>query len=394
MLIDIVKFFSDYVFQDLQAEQGYVHPILWFDVIRFLCTFRNQLTKSQFPSVIPLLVRYLGSSSYVTYTYAAITIDRVLSIKQNNIFMQTDIREFAPELISTLLTKGQGEDGGGCTHSVGWNTKISAQESNYGTRIDYILATHGLRPWIMAADIQPDIKGCDPTPDGHILTLRDAMGYAPGREPPRLAAQHWDEHSGKQLLLDRFFGRASKSGLAVPRAGITPVVVVETVGDSQKHSGCFAASDACTGNHRSDPPGQICDGTNTKKNPMPQVAPDKRAGQSKLSSFAKPQASQGSTPTSDKSKSKSTPTIIIDDDNSNTEPPAVDEEADYRLALALSQEFMPTPTVDAGESIKAWGRLLAPLQPPRSTAHGGSAKEMTVNKPGSNRGKHFFICAW
>ncbi|KAF8869470.1 Cse1-domain-containing protein [Infundibulicybe gibba] len=114
MLIDIVKFFSDYVFQDLQAEQGYVHPILWFDVIRFLCTFRNQLTKSQFPSVIPLLVRYLGSSSYVTYIYVATTIGSskttryreychmVLAHAQKIRFAQVDIREFASESISTL----------------------------------------------------------------------------------------------------------------------------------------------------------------------------------------------------------------------------------------------------------------------------------------------------
>ncbi|KAF8870840.1 Endonuclease/exonuclease/phosphatase [Infundibulicybe gibba] len=82
-----------------------------------------------------------------------------------------------------------------------WNTKISAREFNYGTRIDYILATRGLRPWIKAADIHPDVKGSDhcpvyvdfhnetTTPNGHILTLRDAMGYAPGREPPRLHQQ-------------------------------------------------------------------------------------------------------------------------------------------------------------------------------------------------------------
>ncbi|KAF8867606.1 CAS/CSE protein [Infundibulicybe gibba] len=109
-LIDVVKFFSDHVFQDLQAEQGHVHPILQVDAIRFLCTFRNQLTKPQLLSVIPLLVRHLGSSNYVTYTYAAITIDRVLSIKQNNmlLFVQADIREFAPESISTLLTKVEG----------------------------------------------------------------------------------------------------------------------------------------------------------------------------------------------------------------------------------------------------------------------------------------------
>jgi exportin-2 (importin alpha re-exporter) len=41
--VDVVKFFSDHVFQDLQAVPGAVHPILQVDAIRFLYTFRNQV---------------------------------------------------------------------------------------------------------------------------------------------------------------------------------------------------------------------------------------------------------------------------------------------------------------------------------------------------------------
>ncbi|KAF8875367.1 hypothetical protein BD779DRAFT_1678271 [Infundibulicybe gibba] len=69
-----------------------------------------QLMKPQLLSAIPLLVRHLGSSNYTTYTYVLIIIDHVLSIKQNNmlLFAQADIREFAPESISTLLTKVEG----------------------------------------------------------------------------------------------------------------------------------------------------------------------------------------------------------------------------------------------------------------------------------------------
>ncbi|KAG6820300.1 hypothetical protein H0H93_002564 [Arthromyces matolae] len=106
-LVDVVKFFSEHVFQDLQAAQGTVHPILQVDAIRFLLTFRNQLTKPQLLSVLPLLVQHLNSTNYVTYTYAAITIDRILSIKQGNhlIFAQADIHEFAVNLVDALLTK-------------------------------------------------------------------------------------------------------------------------------------------------------------------------------------------------------------------------------------------------------------------------------------------------
>ncbi|KAF9074712.1 importin alpha re-exporter [Rhodocollybia butyracea] len=106
-LVDVVRFFSEHVFQDLQASEGAVHPILQVDAIRFLFTFRNQLTKPQLLSVLPLLIKHLESDNYVTYTYAAITIDRVLSIRQSGqmLFAQADLRDFAPELVGKILSK-------------------------------------------------------------------------------------------------------------------------------------------------------------------------------------------------------------------------------------------------------------------------------------------------
>ncbi|KAJ7126549.1 CAS/CSE protein [Mycena crocata] len=106
-LVDVVQFFSNHVFDDLNAQEGSVHPILQVDAIRFLLSFRNQLTKPQLLSVLPLLVRHLASQNYVTYTYAAITIDRILSIRRDNanLFAQADIHDIAPSLLATLLSK-------------------------------------------------------------------------------------------------------------------------------------------------------------------------------------------------------------------------------------------------------------------------------------------------
>ena len=86
-LIDVVQFFSDNVFADLQAAPGTIHPILQVDAIRFLYTFRNQLTKPQLLSVLPTLVQHLSSDNYVCYTYAAISIERILFIRQGNQLM-------------------------------------------------------------------------------------------------------------------------------------------------------------------------------------------------------------------------------------------------------------------------------------------------------------------
>ncbi|KAI4521423.1 DNase I-like protein [Schizophyllum commune Loenen D] len=117
-----------------------------------------------------------------------------------------------------------------------WNTKISARASNYGTRIDFILVTPGLLPLIKHADIQPDVKGSDHCPvvvefhdevdvDAIPSSVKVHLTLPPGAtrvslqtlmpppaSAPRLAAKNWDEHSGKQKLLDGFFkGGAAKA---------------------------------------------------------------------------------------------------------------------------------------------------------------------------------------
>ena len=58
---------------------------------------------------------------------------------------------------------------GYCT--TGWNTKISAHKTNYGVRIDYVLVTPGLLPWIKASNIQLSIKGSDHCPVFVLVTL-------------------------------------------------------------------------------------------------------------------------------------------------------------------------------------------------------------------------------
>ncbi|RUP48679.1 Cse1-domain-containing protein [Jimgerdemannia flammicorona] len=105
-LIDIVDFFSKNVVQDLQTPvNGGAHPILKVDAIKYLHTFRNQLNKEQLVTVFPLLVNHLPASNYVVYTYAAITIERILFLRQGKImlFGQPDIRPFSETLLTNLF---------------------------------------------------------------------------------------------------------------------------------------------------------------------------------------------------------------------------------------------------------------------------------------------------
>ncbi|KAK7018767.1 importin-alpha export receptor [Paramarasmius palmivorus] len=66
-LVDVVKFFSDHVYEDLQAQAN-AHPILQGDAIRFLYTFRNQqlvgsLQTSDSNTILGVLHRTHSSTS-------------------------------------------------------------------------------------------------------------------------------------------------------------------------------------------------------------------------------------------------------------------------------------------------------------------------------------------
>lgn len=104
-LVDVAKFFSDHAYADLQAPAGNVHPIIVADAIKFLYTFRGQLTKEQLLSVFPVLIPHLANPSFVIHTYAALTIERILFIKQNNalVFGQADIKPYAESILDSIF---------------------------------------------------------------------------------------------------------------------------------------------------------------------------------------------------------------------------------------------------------------------------------------------------
>jgi exportin-2 (importin alpha re-exporter) len=105
VLVDVVQFFGQNVFPDLQNPEASPNVFLLVDAIKFLHTFRNQLTKEQLLSVLPLLITHLSSTNYVVSTYAATTIERVLFIRINGQaqFSQADVRPFAQDILTALF---------------------------------------------------------------------------------------------------------------------------------------------------------------------------------------------------------------------------------------------------------------------------------------------------
>lgn len=103
MMLDVVQFFANNVAPDLVNPS--VHPILKVDAIKYVYTFRNQLTKEQLVEAFPLLSAHFQSDDYVVFTYTAITIEKILSIRNSSdhhslLFSKTDI---PPEISKQLL---------------------------------------------------------------------------------------------------------------------------------------------------------------------------------------------------------------------------------------------------------------------------------------------------
>lgn len=107
VLVDVVRFFSENIANDLVNPNA--HPILKVDSIKYIFTFRNQLTKEQLITTIPLLINHLSSNENpVVYTYSAITIEKLLAMTdfhQNHepVFNKHDIQPFFTELITKLF---------------------------------------------------------------------------------------------------------------------------------------------------------------------------------------------------------------------------------------------------------------------------------------------------
>lgn len=319
---------------------------------------------------------------------------------------------------------------------VGWDTRTNARESNYGTRIDYILLTKGLLPWFKHGDIQPDIRGSDhcpifvdlhdeiTLPDGQVLRLVDKLGQPCDndglrRDPPPISTKFWDEFSGKQKLLSTFFTKKSAPPPATPSGdsqqvsvpsppcelssqrvdAVEPLVITKTdltaslstslsqppsFISEQPGSSSILPRDRKRKAASSAPQPVVLQPKKSKK-----VQASKEKKQPKLATFF---AGPSSQPGSSKGRSSSPPIELLEDSDDeegvlgSTQPKSITQMSE----ISSTSSSQP---VDGASSKLAWSQLMKPLEPPRCTVHNAPTKEYTVNKTGPNKGKKFFICS-
>ncbi|KAK3944125.1 CAS/CSE protein [Diplogelasinospora grovesii] len=103
--VNVVEFFQEHIASDLVADAG-VEPLSKVDAIKYLHNFRSQLNKAQWEGAIKPLIQNLASTNYVVYTYAAIAVERVLFLTDDqgqHLLGRADIQPYAKDLLEHLF---------------------------------------------------------------------------------------------------------------------------------------------------------------------------------------------------------------------------------------------------------------------------------------------------
>lgn len=104
-LLNLKEFFVNNVAGDLQATNEALHPLIKLEAIKFVAMYRNQLDKTDLSLSLSTLLHHLESKNYIIHTYAALAIEKILSIRRGgeSLFSAADISSLVGKLSVTIL---------------------------------------------------------------------------------------------------------------------------------------------------------------------------------------------------------------------------------------------------------------------------------------------------
>lgn len=103
---NVISFFQEHLAQDLLPATDVV-PVLRIDAIKFLYTYRSLIGSDQWQQILPLLVNHLQSSDYIVYSYASITLERVMALSdqaKKPVIGKSNIELIAADLMQHLFS--------------------------------------------------------------------------------------------------------------------------------------------------------------------------------------------------------------------------------------------------------------------------------------------------
>lgn len=80
--VDIMDVFQKQILPELQDLNHSSRPVVKATSIKFVSIFRNQFSKENLVQLFPLLIPHLGSPIVVVHTFAAYTMERILTTKE------------------------------------------------------------------------------------------------------------------------------------------------------------------------------------------------------------------------------------------------------------------------------------------------------------------------
>jgi AP endonuclease-2 len=325
-----------------------------------------------------------------------------------------------------------------------WNTKTAARHSNYGTRIDYVLADQALveKGFFTACDIRPDIHCSDHCPVQADLRI-DSLCDDPARPPPPLCSRFMPEFAGNQQTLQSFFSKATAASTTAAAAAAAPPRSASAAASSSPSASAAGSRSGTAslkrplsvgaGGSASASASVLSSGAPAKKAKTTIASLNKAgknsaaAGTPSLRSFfggaPKPATAAASSPfrTGSVAAAATTPQSSFDaaPAGSGTEDVPTFASSIYGNSAPSSRAGSPVPTSTPFESSgavlaaaggggasapssssnsssssapSAWAALLNQKSVAVTCRCGLQAKLLSVNKAGANQGRKFYIC--
>jgi len=275
-----------------------------------------------------------------------------------------------------------------------WCTLTGARATNFGCRLDYIIADVGLVPCLVSCDIMNEVEGSDHCP----VRAEFNVHVTAARKCPPLCTKYLPQFAGRQQTLATFFGKKN----------------VKPDEPMQQHSGWQGSQlsgsehgSQCSGSEQSsqgplasdispspsdtvepceDGPQSVKRGGETGDSSSAVLTKQHKLSDNKQSSllsfFGKHSLTNGA---SKKPRAPSSQSVVSNADSANL------------LVVHEQRQSDSVPEANVklhnGETASKWKTLLkGPPRPPLCKGHKEPCVLRTVKKDGPNKGKQFWVC--
>ena len=280
-----------------------------------------------------------------------------------------------------------------------WSTVTGARKTNYGTRIDYIVADKDLVVnEFVSCDIRPDIMGSDHCPVEATLKAE----FVPSKRLPSLCTLNMPEFAGKQQSIRMFMKRnpGRDSVISSREAGRS---AVKRKGDDLAKNPAkvpktsnMLATETSVEKKSSSLFKFFSKTTTTTTRTLPKVSATEQLCKFDKTDQTIENLTDGQSSQESQNDSQFSPKLFTPDSASDSSSQDVcnneEMEQDNRQGHEESKSFLQKAA--SKESASIWKQILkGPEPPPVCSGHNEPCVLRTVKKDGPNYGKQFYCCA-